>query len=94
VEFTYDPDKSLANLLKHSIDFEQAQELWNNRTVIIPSKHVDEPRSLVIGRIEGLHWTAITAEREGTTRIISVRRSRKDERQLYEEKCKDHDEGT
>ena len=95
MNFAYDLHKSAANLLKHGIDFEEAKELWNNRTVSVPSTaDLEEPRWLVMGRIRGLNWTAIVARRSETTRLISVRRSRKNESQFYEEKCKDHNEGT
>jgi uncharacterized DUF497 family protein len=34
VPFEYNLDKSRANLQKHGIDFEQAQELWNDAKAI------------------------------------------------------------
>ena len=94
MEFEYDPHKSAANLLKHGIDFEEAKEIWNNVVVTIPSNsEVDEQRWLVIGRIQGTYWTAIVADRNPTTRIISVRRSRKAEIQVYEKTRKNQSEG-
>ena len=30
MQFEYDPNKSDSNLEKHGIDFEEAQELWND----------------------------------------------------------------
>jgi uncharacterized protein len=38
----------------------------------------------VIGRIEGKHWSAVVTYREQQVRIISARRSRKEEVALYE----------
>jgi hypothetical protein len=38
---------------------------------------------MVIGMIDGKHWTAIITYRDDLIRIISVRRSRKEEEQLY-----------
>jgi uncharacterized DUF497 family protein len=38
----------------------------------------------VIGQIEGKHWSAVVTYREQRVRIISVRRSRKEEVALYE----------
>jgi hypothetical protein len=90
VEFEYDEAKSRANLEKHGIDFEAAQELWKDpQRIEIPARTEDEPRSLVVGSIEGKHWSAVVTPREGRTRIISVRRSRDEEKTLYE----DIDEG-
>ena len=44
----------------------------------------DEPRILIVGRIEELHWSAIITYRDDRVRIISVRRSRREEVTLYE----------
>ncbi len=84
-EFEFDKSKSLSNKKKHGIDFLQAQRLWeDNNLLIIPARTEDEPRSLVIGRIAGKHWSAVVTFRQGRIRIISVRRSRKEEQVLYE----------
>lgn len=83
--FEFDERKSLANLEKHGIDFIEAQELWSDPYFIeIPAKTSDEPRFLVIGRIKGKHWSAVITPRSSKIRIISVRRSRKEEVAIYE----------
>jgi uncharacterized DUF497 family protein len=85
VEFEFDPAKSAANLEKHGIDFTQAQQLWQDVSrVEIPARTVDEPRWLVIGRIGGKHWSVVMTYRQGRARIVSARRSRKEEVALYE----------
>ena len=38
----------------------------------------------VIGRIEGKYWSAVITPRNGRTRIISVRRARPEEIEIYE----------
>ncbi|MFH1075847.1 MAG: BrnT family toxin [Pseudomonadota bacterium] len=69
----------------YGIDFYEAQALWNDSDFIeIPLKAVDEPRFLVIGRISKNHWSAIITYRNKKVRIISVRRSRKEEVDIYE----------
>jgi uncharacterized protein len=50
----------------------------------ISDRTVDEPRWLVVGRIEGQHWSAVVTRRQEVTRIISVRRSRDEEVALHE----------
>jgi hypothetical protein len=50
----------------------------------IPAKTEDEPRFLVIGRIEGMHWSAVITYRGFNVRLISVRRARTEEVALYE----------
>lgn len=85
IEFEFDQDKSRSNLEKHGIDFHAAQGLWNDSDLIeIPAKTSDESRSLVIGMLYGKHWSGVITYRGSTIRIISVRRSRKSEVELYE----------
>ncbi len=85
MEFEYDQRKSRSNKAKHGIDFLAAQALWDDPELLeIPLKTEDEPRCLVIGRIGDKHWSAITTKRNEKVRIISVRRSRTEERELYE----------
>ena len=84
--FEYDPRKSAANHKKHGIDFEESQALWDDESFIeIPAKNLNEPRFLVVGKIKGKHWSAVITYREDNIRIISVRRSRDEEIDLYED---------
>jgi uncharacterized protein len=83
--FEFDETKSAANTEKHGISFRTAQELWNDPDLLeIDAQSEDEPRHLVIGRIGQKHWSAVVTYREERIRIISVRRSRKREVELYE----------
>tara|TARA_B100000073_G_scaffold345143_1_gene353499 strand:- start:2718 stop:2981 length:264 start_codon:yes stop_codon:yes gene_type:complete len=85
MKFEYDPEKSAANLAKHGIDFETAQSLWLDPDLLeIKAKTLDEPRSMIIGRIEDKHWSAIVTYRDASIRLISVRRSRDKEIDIYE----------
>jgi len=84
-EFQYDPNKSRSNLKKHGIDFEQAQVLWEDPNLLrVTARSDDESRSLIIARINEQHWSAIVTDRENEIRIISVRRARTAEVELYE----------
>ena len=78
MEFEYDPAKSAKNLAKHGID--------NSKTVTLtaPNPGNDDVRYIVLGMIDGKHWTAITTKRGKRIRIISVRRSRKNEEAYYD----------
>ena len=85
MEFEFDPKKSDINKSKHEIDFHEAQALWDDTDLIeIPLKTSDEVRFLVIGRISEKYWSGIVTYRSNKTRIISVRRSRKEEVDIYE----------
>lgn len=85
MEYEFDEHKSKANKAKHGIDFVEAQTLWEDIDLLeIPARTEDEPRSIVIGKIGDKHWSAIITYRKEKVRIISVRRSRREERELYE----------
>ena len=85
MDYEFDIKKSDGNKLKHGIDFYEAQVLWEDSDFIeIPIKTSDEPRYLVIGMIYGKHWTGVITYREDKIRIISMRRSRKEEVEIYE----------
>ena len=85
MEFEFDTTKSESNKEKHGIDFNEAQALWNDLDLMeVPVKTSDEPRFLVIGKIAENHWSGIITYRSGKIRIISVRRSRKEDVGLYE----------
>jgi len=85
MDFEFDSRKSDSNKRKHGIDFTKAQALWDDLDLLeIPARTIDEPRSVVIGRIGARHWSAVITYRDDCIRIISVRRSRKEEVELYE----------
>lgn len=85
MDFDFDPQKSASNREKHGIDFIEAQALWDDPNLIeIPARVTDELRFLVIGRIAETHWSGVITYRDDLVRIISVRRSRKEEIDLYE----------
>ena len=83
--FEFDTSKSESNRLKHGIDFVDAQALWDDPMLLeIPARTDDEPRYLVVGLINGRHWSAVITYREANIRLISVRRARAEEVALYE----------
>ena len=85
MNFEFDLHKSQSNLEKHGIDFTRAQAIWDDESYIeIPARTSDEPRWLVIGRINEKYWSAVITYRGESFRIISVRRSREEEIELYE----------
>jgi uncharacterized DUF497 family protein len=84
--FEFDPVKSEANLRKHNIDFKEAQDLWNDQyAAIVDARSDSEPRSALIALHRGKIWTAFFTERFDKIRLISVRRARSQEEELYYE---------
>ncbi len=85
MDFEFDRVKSQSNQEKHGIDFVEAQLLWLDSMLLeIPARTSDELRFVVIGKIGDSHWTGVVTYREDRVRIISVRRSRKEEVEIYE----------
>ncbi|WP_319522303.1 BrnT family toxin [uncultured Desulfosarcina sp.] len=85
MNFEFDPKKSDSNKKKHGIDFIAAQALWDDIDLLeIPARTTDEARFLVLGKIGEKHWAGIITYRNGNIRIISVRRARNEEIEIYE----------
>jgi uncharacterized DUF497 family protein len=85
MEFEFDSRKSEINKKKHGIDFIKAQMLWDDPDRIeIPARTIDEPRLLVVGKIADEYWSGVITYRGEKIRIISVRRSRVEEVEIYE----------
>jgi uncharacterized protein len=83
--FEYDKDKSRANLNKHGIDFEQAQEIWHDaKATQKKTAFPKEERFIRIGSIRGKLWSAVFTYRGDNIRIISVRRAHADEERQYQ----------
>jgi uncharacterized protein len=86
MDFEWDPVKSESNWRKHGIDFETAKNLWlDQNRVEIYAPHPVEDRMILIAKHLDKIWTAIYTPRQDAIRIISVRRARQKEVDLYEE---------
>jgi uncharacterized DUF497 family protein len=85
VTFEFDPNKSKSNQQEHGIDFEQAQRLWEDEDrIVFPAKSDTEDRYAIIAESDDKIWVAFYTIRDEQTRIISVRRARKKEKEVYE----------
>lgn len=85
MKFEYDENKSYINERKHGINFDDAQQLWGDENLLeVALNFQDEPRFICIGKIGKKHFSAIITYRMDVIRIISIRRSRKEEVTHYE----------
>jgi len=85
MKFEYDMKKSLSNKQKHGIDFEEAKLLWNDdKMVEIKTSYEDEERFINIGKITAKIYAVVTTYRKESIRIISARKARKKEIEIYE----------
>lgn len=60
--------------------------MGDSNLIQIPARTKEEARYLVIGKIHEKHWSAVITYRDENIRIISMRRSRIEEVELYESK--------
>ena len=82
--FEFDPNKSETNRIKHGIDFHEARRLWKDpNRVEIPARWVDEARVLIIASLGEEVWSGIYTIRNKRIRIISVRKARDNEKEIY-----------
>ena len=85
MEFEFDSHKSKENKKRHGMDFVEAQMLWDDPDRIeVPARTIDEPRFIVIGKIADRCYSGIITYRGEKIRLISVRRSRREEVEIYE----------
>lgn len=85
LRFEYDPTKNASNKIKHGIDFEQAQALWEAEKFVAGDAATrGEPRFFRLAKIGDRLWFALYTMRGETVRLISVRHPREIEKELYE----------
>src|SRR5688572_15355602 len=81
--FVWDEPKSLANLLKHKIDFDDAIEIFYGEPAFVRSNRYGEERWIAIGELDGRLIAVVFTRRGNALRIISARRARKNEERTY-----------
>ena len=92
IDFEFDPRKSQINREKHGVSFEEARELWVVPGVVREVPNYSEPRWIRIGMWRAKCYTCVYTIREERVRIISMRRSRQEEAELYHMRMNDEKE--
>ena len=85
MEFEFNPEKSIANKRKHGVSLEEAVGLWSVANVQIKARISDEPRFMIIGKLGHKFYSCIYTVRGESIRLISARRSRAKEEEIYHE---------
>ena len=84
--FEWDEIKNAKNIKKHSIDFVDAIIIFSDTDCIFfEVEKNNEIRTILIGNMNGVIITVIYTLRNNRYRIISARRSRKNEKKEYED---------
>ena len=81
MKITYDPAKRQATLAERRLDFEDAWKLFEGDFVTVPDDRFDygEMRKTSFGRLDGVAVAIVWTERDGTRRVISMRRMHHEE---------------
>ena len=83
MEFEWDRLKRRANLEKHRVDFAAMYDFeWETAAIDFDDRH-DEPRWVARGFIGVVLHVAVFTERDGETRIISLRKANAREERDY-----------
>jgi hypothetical protein len=91
MQFEWDPEKSVRNLAKHGVSFDEASTVFGDPlagTIPDPRHSAQELRLVTIGHsTDGSLIVVVHAERDSRTRIISARRATRRERRRYASKA-------
>ena len=83
--FEWDETKRLANIGKHGLDSRDVFFAFEDAHLIAEARPMgDERRWLLIGRLDGRYVSIVFTRRGEAIRVISMRRSRYEERRRYE----------
>jgi len=84
VKFEWDDEKNRINIEKHSVDFNDAIDIFQNIRLTVVDKRRDygETRKISIGKINN---NICIVERKDVIRIISARKANQRERRKYYE---------
>jgi uncharacterized DUF497 family protein len=86
-EFEWDEEKRQSNLKKHGIDFVRACQIFEGYTVEFEDSRYNygEERFMAIGETGGQVLTVVYTLRGEVIRLISARKAKKNEREIYYE---------
>src|SRR6056297_2853876 len=82
--FEWDETKRNLALRKHGLGFLDAVEIFADRHLILPACSEIEQRKIAVGYLDGSYLAVVFTIRRETTRIITVRKARRDEREAYD----------
>ena len=89
MKFDWDQDKNKANIIKHSIDFEEAKTVFDDVFAVIIEDHFHsnlEQREIIVGQSSNNRLLYVVfIERKDRIRIISARLLTSGERRRYEQ---------
>ncbi|NLX29246.1 MAG: BrnT family toxin [Bacteroidales bacterium] len=90
MDFEYDQHKNRSNIIKHGIDFADAESIFMYPMLIreVVRSDYGEQRWISIGLLKGIVVVMVFTIRRGKMRIISIRKANLKERDIYNEKVR------
>lgn len=89
IEFEWDPVKSVSNVEKHGVTFDEALSVFRDPLAKIfsdPDHSLDEDREIIIGHSSEQRLLVICfTQRADRSRLITARSATRQERQDYEQ---------
>jgi len=91
IQFSWDENKAKSNLAKHKISFDEAKTVFdddNARLIYDPDHSEDEDRFILLGlscKLKVLTVVHCYKDKDNNIRIISARKSTKNEEKQYKE---------
>lgn len=91
MRFEWDEDKRRTNIVKHGIDFLDAEAVFNGHTVTLEDTRwaYGEHRFVTFGLLQGEVVAVVHTESEDVIRIISMRRASRHEERSYRREIRD-----
>ncbi|MDR1848664.1 MAG: BrnT family toxin [Zoogloeaceae bacterium] len=85
MKFTWNPEKRLANLKKHGLDFANAEQVFSGHVQTSPDHRFayGEMRYITVGMLGDTVVAIAHTETEDEIRIISMRKADRHEREHY-----------
>lgn len=91
IAFSWDQKKNLANRIKHNVSFEEAETVFYDANALLiedPEHSTNEDRFVILGMSAKLRMLVVChcyRENDNIIRIISARKTNKNENNQYKE---------
>jgi uncharacterized protein len=92
MELEWDEAKNQHNIAKHGIDFADAHRIFASPMVVRSDDRHEygEQRWIALGNLDGIIVVLVFTRRGNKTRMISIRKGNKHERQIYQDQITAH----
>jgi uncharacterized DUF497 family protein len=88
MKYEWDDAKNRSNLIKHGLDFSDADRVFSGSCLTFPDERSDygEPRFVSMGKLAGRLVVIAYAPRGDAIRIISMRKANRREQEIFQKR--------